>query len=141
MSIVHATEFLANVPGALKDKTVNMFTLTDEGPSEFTIVVSRDRYKVDNLDAYVERQVTVLSARMPLFKVTKHERIVLDKKPALLTDSTYQSPHGKLFQRQVTVYFEPTSHMLLITGLGKDPLKPKWEVLYNEFLTGFRLRG
>ena len=141
MSVFHANEFLANLPDALKDKTINMFTLTDEGPSEFSVVVSRDRYKNDDLDAYIERQVAALLPRMPLFKVTKRERIVIDKQPALLIDCTWQSPQGKLFQRQVAIYFKPTSHMLLITGSCKDPIKPRWEALFNEFLANFRLRS
>jgi len=141
MSVFQANEFLANLPDALKDKTINMFTLTDEGPSEFSLVVSRDRWKNDDLDVYVDRQIAGLSPRMPLFKVTKRERLVVDKHPALLMDCTWQSPQGKLFQRQVTVYFKPTSHMLLITGSSKDPIKPKWEALFNEFIASFRMRS
>lgn len=141
MAVFHANEFLVNLPDALKDKTINMFTLTDEGPSELSVVVSRDRYKSDDLEAYIERQVAGLLPRMPLFKVVKREKMTVDKHPAVLLDCTWQSPQGKLFQRQVSLYYKPTSHMLLITASCKDPWKPKYESLFNEFLSNFRVRS
>ena len=140
MAVFHANEYLVSLPDGLKDKTVNIFSLTDEGPSELSIVVTRDvRKGGEDLEAYVERQLNALMPRLPAFRLLKHEKTTLDKQPAILFDSSWQSPEGRMFQRQITLYAAKCVLVIVATTKG-DQLKSKWESMFNEFLAGFRLR-
>jgi hypothetical protein len=142
MNVFHANEFVTILPDGFKDKTVNIFSLTDEGPSELSIVAARDRpQKGEDLDAYVARQLGVLAQRLTLFRVVRQERTKLDEQPATVVDYTWQSPEGKMYQRQVVVFVKATGAALLLTATSKDHLEPKWEAAFNGMLANFRLRA
>lgn len=141
MNLFHANDFVVSLPDGLKDKTINVFSLTDEGPSEAGIVVVRDRLRPgESLDELLERQMATLVKRMPLFQLLRREEITLDKHPARLTDCTFHPPDGKMFQRQVAVVSRPTQAVLLISVTCKETLTPKAEAMFNELLANFRLR-
>jgi hypothetical protein len=142
MTTFQANEFVATLPEALKDKTVNIFSLTDDGPSDLSVVVARDRpAEGEALEAYTERQLKLLQQRLPLFRIVKKDAIVLDKSPAVQVDYTWQSGDGQLYQRQVMVHAPAVGLMLILTATCKARLEPKWEALFSEFLADFHLRA
>jgi hypothetical protein len=142
MGIFHANDFIVSLPSGLKDKTVHMFSLTDDGPSDLSVVVARERPQSgETLDRFAERILSALLGRLPLLQVLKRETIRLDNQPAVATDYTWQSPQGKMFQRQVVVYAKAPNLMLVITGTCRDRLSGKLEAMFTEFLAGFRLRA
>lgn len=141
MNLYHANDFVVSLPDGLKDKSINVFSLTDEGPSEVGIVVVRDRLRPgESLDEMLERQMGTIVKRMPLFQLLRREEVTLDKHPARLTDCTFHPPEGKMFQRQIAVVSKATQAVLLISVSCKDKLTPKAEAMFNEFLANFRLR-
>lgn len=141
MNIFHANEFVTVLPEGLKDKTVNIFSLTDEGPSELSVVVARDKpQKGEDLETYSVRQLGLLAQRLSTFRIVKREPTKLDNEPAVLVDYTWQSPEGKMFQRQVIVFVKATGGALLITATSRDQLAPKWEAAFASMLQNFRLR-
>lgn len=141
MGIVHATEFLLNLPEGLKDKSINIFALSDEGPSELTVVVARERPRAgETLERFAERAQSALVARLPGFLVERREVIRIDKEPAIVVDYTWQSPEGKMFQRQAIVHARGPNLMLLITATCREKLGSRWEAMWGDFIAGFRLR-
>lgn len=137
-----ANEFCAPLPEGLKDKTVNIFSLTDDGPSDLSIVVARDRpVEGEALPAYVDRQLAVLRQRLPLFRIVERSDVELDRRPAVQVDYTWQSGDTQMYQRQVIVHAEGAGVMLLISATCKARLEPTWEAMFDEFLAGFRLRS
>lgn len=142
MNVFHANEFLAVLPQGLKDKTVNVFSLTDDGPSELGIVIARDKLgKGEELDAYVARQLQAVAQRLPVYRLLKREDIKVDGQPAMSMDCTWQGPEGKMFQRQVILVAKPAGVVLAISATTRgDRFEAKWEAMFNEFLTNFRLR-
>ncbi|MEZ4310311.1 MAG: DcrB-related protein [Polyangiaceae bacterium] len=140
MAVFHANEFLTNLPDGLKDKTVHIFALTEEGPSDLSIVVTRDAKKGgEDLESYVERQLNALAPRLPAFRLLKKDKTTVDKQPAITFDTTWQTADGKMFQRQVTLH--TAKNVLIIAGTCRgDHFKSKWESMFNEFLAGFHLR-
>jgi hypothetical protein len=141
MNIYHANEFVTVLPEGLKDKTVNIFSLTDEGPSELSVVIARDKpQKGEDLDAYAQRQLAMLQQRLSMFRVLRREPATLGGEPAVSVDYTWQSPEGKMFQRQVMVFVKATGGALLLTATSRDQLAPKWEAAFANMLTNFRLR-
>lgn len=142
MGIVHATEFLLNLPDGLKDRSIQLFSLTDEGPSEFNIVVARERPRAgEALERFAERAHSALVARLPGFLMERRELIRIDKEPAILVDYTWQSPEGKMFQRQAIVHARGPNLMLLITATCREKLSARWEAMWGDFIAGFRLRA
>ena len=143
MSVYHANEFIVGLPDGLKDKTVHIFSLTDEGPSELSVVVARERPKSgETLERFGERLLSALIGRLPLFHVNKKEVTSLSGQPAISTDYSWQSPEGKMFQRQIILHARAQNQMLLITATCRgDRMAARWEAMFGEFLTNFRLRA
>lgn len=142
MATFHATEFSLSLPEALKDKTINIFSLTDEGPSALGVVISRDRaLEGEKLHAYAERQLTLLQQRLPLFRIVKNGDVTLDGQPALEVDYTWQNGADQMYQRQVFVHAPASGVMVLITATCKGArIEPQWEAMFRELLADFRLR-
>ncbi len=142
MTTFQANEFSARLPEGLKDKTVNIFSLTDDGPSDLSVVVARDRpTEGEGLTAYADRQLKLLQQRLPLFRVANQADIFLDGQPAVQVDYTFQSGQTQMFQRQVIVYAPARGVMLLLSATCKGRLEPKWEAMFGELLADFRLRA
>jgi hypothetical protein len=142
MPTFQANEFSASLPEGLKDKTVNIFSLTDEGPSDLGVVVARERpAQGEQLDGYVERQLKLLQERLPLFRIMAKVAIELDRQPAVQVDYTWQSGETQMFQRQVTVYAAKAGVMLIVSATCKGFLDLKWEAMFGELLADFHLRA
>ena len=142
MSLLQASEFALNLPDGLKDRTVNILSIAEEGPSDFNIVVTRERPQAgEALDRFAERMQAALLSRLPLFQVLRREVIRVDNQPATLLDYTWQSPEGRMFQRQVILHARGPNLMLVFTGTCRDKLASRWEAMFNELLAGLRLRA
>lgn len=145
MGVYHANEFLFQLPDALKDKTVHIFSLTDDGPSEFSLVIARDTLqKGEDLGRYVVRQRELFSRNLPGFEHVSEASRTIDGRKALQTDHVWRTPNGRMHQRQVAV-ISPDSpadapRALLITATCKDRLDAKWEAVLEETLATLRFR-
>ncbi len=142
MNLYHGNEFIAALPDGLKDKTVHIFSLTDDGPSDLSVVIARDKPKAgETAERFAERILSGLLGRLPLLQVQKRETITVSSVPAVATDYTWQSPEGKMFQRQVILYAKAHHQMLIITATCRgDSMASKWEGMFKELLENFRLR-
>jgi hypothetical protein len=143
MNLYHANDFVVGLPDGLKDKSIHVFSLTDEGPSEVGIVVARDHLRSgEDLDGFLDRQLAVIVQRMPLLRLLRREPCVLDGQPARLTECVWFPPEGKTFQRQVAVVSKAAPRdVLLASASCKEALSARAEALFTEFLANFRLRG
>lgn len=141
MSIYHGNEFIVALPEGLKDKTVHIFSLTDEGPSELSVVVARERPKAgETVELFAERLASALLGRLPMFRLLERKQVRVDNQPAISTDYTWNSPEGKMFQRQVIVYAKAQNQMLLVTATCRgDKIAAKWEAMFGDFVNNFRL--
>ncbi|MDI3287315.1 DcrB-related protein [Polyangium sp. 15x6] len=142
MSIYHANDFIVALPDGLRDKTTHIFSLTEEGPSDISIVVARERPKSgETVELFVERLFTLLLSRLPAFRVLKRELLRVDNQPAVSIEYTWTSNEGPMFQRQVVLYAKGPHQMLLLTATCRgDKMASRWSAMFNDFLTNFRLR-
>jgi hypothetical protein len=63
-------EATLTLPEGMRDKTVHMFVLNEDGPNEFSVVVSRSNIPVtETLNEHVQRLTTELSATLPQFQL------------------------------------------------------------------------
>jgi hypothetical protein len=69
-AMYHANHATFELPAQLKDKTMHMFTLRDDGPSEFNVVVSHADVKPEEqLDQFGERLTKELTRVLPRFQL------------------------------------------------------------------------
>jgi len=142
MSIFHANEYILNLPDGLKDKSLQVFSLTEDGPSEFSVVVTRQRPEGgDTVELFAERVLTALLGRLPNFRVIERELLRLDGEPAVALEYTWLSPEGKMCQKQVITHAKALNLMLVVTATCRgDSLSGKWKAMFGELLAGFRMR-
>lgn len=143
MQVYHGNEFLVALPEGLRDKTVHLFALTDEGPSEVSIVVARERPKAgETVELFVERLTSGLLSQLAAFRMLKRESCTIDNQPAVRLEYNWNSPQGKMAQRQVILYVKSTNQMLMLTGTCRgDKVTGKLQSMFDQFVSNFRLRN
>lgn len=142
MTIYHGSDFLVALPSGLKDRTVHVFSLTDEGPSEVSLVVGQERPKVgETVELFAERLAADFFARLPMFRLLARKQIQVDLQPGVTLDFTWNSSEGGMYQRLILVYAKASNRMLVITATCRgDKLAAKHETMVAEFVANFRLR-
>ena len=76
----HTNHATFELPAQLKDKTMHMFTLADEGPSEFSVVMSHaDAQGDDSLVNFADRLVAELGNSLPDFRRKRRLSAVLSR--------------------------------------------------------------
>ncbi len=132
--------FVEAMPASFKDKSINIFSLTDEGPSDVSVVVARDRLREgETLEKYTQRQKGLMAQRMARFKLLGEGATQLDGQPAWWIDFEWVGPEGPMLQRQFLT-LSPMGVALLVTGTFRGTPRPEALELFNQFLVGFHLR-
>ena len=144
MSNYHIQEATFDLPAILKDRTVNLFSLTDSGASEISFVITRDLVKAGlDLARYTERMLTEMEDRLHDFQLVARSTIQVGGRPATQVDCRWTSDGVKLFQRQVVCFVQaaPTSapYALLITSTARQ-WNEKWETMFAGILQNLRFR-
>ncbi len=102
MPAFYANEFAATVPDALLDRSVNVFTLAVDGPSELSVVVTRDALRAgEDLAGYIDRQLATLQERLAQLRIRRREPSVVGGVAAERLEFTWQTREGAVTQRQL----------------------------------------
>ncbi len=144
MSTYHIQEATFAIPPILKDRTVNLFSLTDSGASEVSFVITRDLVKAGlDLARYTERMLTEMEDRLSNFELVSRGTIEVGGRPASEVDCHWTSDGVKLFQRQVVCFVQaaPNSapYALLITSTARQ-WNEKWATMFAGILQSLRFR-
>ncbi len=142
-----ANEFRMEVPDEFKDKSVNIFALTDDGPSESSIVVTRNILK-EGQDAgtYAADQITQLSSQLPKFHLAEQRNMQIGgREPAIFLDFQWQSNSAILHQYQVMFAprqrTSPDGFVLTFTLTCKGRITPEWSRRFDQMLRTLKLRS
>lgn len=138
----HAT---FELPPELKDKTMHVFTLNPDGPSDFNVVISHAEAQPDDtLEQFGERLVKELEKALPLFHWAESERRVVDGGPALELAYSWFSEGKYLHQRQVIILMpgnEPdTVQAMLIGATCLRAFSKQWNAAFDALLDSIKLR-
>jgi hypothetical protein len=102
MPAFYANEFAATVPDELLDRSINVFTLTVDGPSELSVVVTRDALRAgEDLAGYIDRQLATLQERLAQLRIRRREPSVVGGVAAERLEITWQTREGAITQRQL----------------------------------------
>lgn len=92
------------LPDVFKDRTMNLFTLSDNGASEFTFVVSRASAKhEDKVHDAATRLVRELEITVPDFRLESSQMTSVDGHPAVELFYQFKNDNSAIFQKQTVI--------------------------------------
>ena len=138
MSVFYANEFMAEVPEALLDRSINVFTLTTDGPSDLSIVVTRDALRAgEDLPGYIDRQLATLQERLAQLRIRRREAAVVGGMAAERLEITWQTREGTVTQRQLAAVSPRGPVMTFSATFRGAPTEPHAST-FETFLAGVR---
>lgn len=138
----HATFTL---PAQLRDRTMHMFVLKDDGPNEFSVVVSyADTQGEEDLAEFGDRLIKEMSRALPKFLLRGMQERRLDGCPAI--ELTYSWRNNGIFmhQRQVVVLVQGATpgskQAMLMAGTCPNAFSEEWQEAFDNILASVKLR-
>jgi hypothetical protein len=143
--LYHANHATFELPAQLKDKTMHMFTLRDDGPSEFNVVVSHADVKPDeHLDEFGDRLAKELTRALPRFQLKAMTDRSVDGAPALELAYSWRNEAGTMHQRQVITLVQGskpgTIEAMLIAATCLREFSAEWNAAFDAIVDSIRLR-
>lgn len=129
----------------LKDKTMHMFTLSDEGPSDFSIVISHaDLQPGEKLEDFGERLSVEMRRALPGFALKALTERALDGEPAIELAYSWRNDGHTMYQRQVIAVTpsvaDDSSRAMLIAATCLKPFNDEWDSIFDATIASMKLR-
>jgi hypothetical protein len=139
-------ELSFDLPPGLKDKTHHVFTITDSGPSPFTVVISHSPIEPeDTLEAIAKRLVLELGRSLQQFRsIRQPEPIEVAGQTGCLLEYSWVQQGVKMQQKQVCLLHETLEKRQLIqiaatsTDQGNQGLA--WTHRFEQIVATVQLR-
>lgn len=141
----HANSATFELPAGLKDKTLHMFTLHDEGPSDFSVVISHaDAQPEDLVEDFGSRLIKELERALPKFQLRGMKERKLDASPALELAYSWRNEGIFMHQRQAITLVEGappgSKQAMLIAATCRQAFSDEWNAAFDQLLDSVRLR-
>jgi hypothetical protein len=141
MAVFYTNEFASVIPEEFRDRTVNVFTLTDEGPTDLSVVVTRDKLREgEDLATYLDRQLAILQQRMPQFRLRRREPAVVAAAGGERLEMQWQTPQGTVYTRQVAVV-SPQGPVLTMSATFRSPPAEPYASMFEQFVASVRFHA
>ena len=133
------------LPAQFKDKTMHMFTLSDSGPSDFSVVISHaDAGPDDTLASFSARLLRELESALPQFALARSKERQLDGAAAIELQYSWRSEGSALHQRQLITLVpgaQPNTHQAMMIGATcLRAFTAEWNAAFDGILDSMRLR-
>lgn len=145
-----ATDYHTNaasfaLPARLKDKSMHMFTLEDDGPSEFSMVMSHaDADAGEEVDDFANRLLKELDKALPKFQLRGMSKRALDGSPAVELAYSWRNDGIFMHQRQVIALMQGTSEgkvqALMVAATCPKGFTDEWNAAFDQVLDSMKLR-
>ncbi|MDQ1920064.1 DcrB-related protein [Massilia pseudoviolaceinigra] len=141
----HANDLSFDLPTALRDKTMHMFTLSDQGASEFSLVISHaDTQPEEELDDFSSRLVQEMGRALPKFQLRHSKETLLDGGPAIDLAYSWRKDGIFMHQRQVIALMRGTApgstQAIMIAATCLASFGDDWNATFDRLLASVRLR-
>lgn len=144
MTLYHTNELIFDLPDALKDKTHHIFSLTDDGPSEFNLVISRNPIgNDDTLHSYGARLQTELAKALPRFELIASGIILVADAHCWGLEYRWLNQGQWLHQRQASLFHRTAPgcrQVVQITATVLGEFTEHWREVFETMLGSIRLR-
>ncbi len=146
MSQYNLNEAHFDLHPSLKDRTVNQFIVNDNGPSDFSFVISRAEDFVETtVDAFAETLANALRKALPKFELVNKRAVLVDGSEAVELHYTWRNGESEMHQRQVAVFVQAASvdrsKALMLTGTSHGAFKDEWNLAFDAMLGSVRLHA
>jgi hypothetical protein len=141
----HTNAASFDLPAQLKDKSMHMFTLKDDGPSDFSMVMSHaDAEPGEEVDDFANRLLKELDKALPKFQLRGMSQRTLDGSPAVELAYSWRNDGIFMHQRQVIALMqgpvEGTVQALLVAATCPKGFSDEWNAAFDQVLDSVKLR-
>jgi hypothetical protein len=145
-TLYHSNTATFELPGKLKDKTMHMFTLNENGPSDFNVVISHAGLEPEEkLEDFGGRLVEELGRALPKFQLKGMTERAIDGAAAIELAFSWRNDGHFMHQRQVVTVVQgatPDSrHAMLIAATCLKPFSDEWNSTFDAILASVKLRN
>ncbi len=140
----HANSATFELPSGMKDKTMHMFTLKDEGPSEFSVVISHaDTQPEEEIDDFGGRLIKELEKALPKFQLRGMRERKIDSSRAIELAYSWRNDGIFMHQRQAITLVEGPAggkQAMLIAATCLQAFTDQWNAAFDQLLDSVKLR-
>ncbi len=144
MTLYYTNELVFDLPDQLKDKTFHIFSLSDDGPSEFNLVISRSGIDQDeSLESYGIRLKAEMEKALPKFQSISSGVIVVAGISCWGMDYRWLNEGQWLHQRQANLFHQHAPgqrQVVQITATALGEFTQHWKDVFSSVLGSIRLR-
>lgn len=141
----HTNSATFELPCALKDKSMHMFTLRDDGPSEFSVVISHaDAQPEEEIEGVGSRLMKELERALPKFQLRGMKERKLDGSPAVELAYSWRNDGIFMHQRQAVTLVQGTAsgtkQVMMIAATCLQAFNDEWNAAFDQLLDSVKLR-
>lgn len=144
MATYHTNELMFELPANLKDKTHHIFSLTDEGPSPFSLVISRHPIgEEETLESYGQRLASELGQSLPRFELIGSRLIFVAGRSSWGLEYRWLNQGQWLHQRQAILFHQVKAGERLavqVTATVAGEFSERWKQAFTAILGSIQLR-
>lgn len=144
MPLHYTNELIFDLPEPLIDMTHHIFSLTEEGPSEFNLVINQHKVDQDeSLQSYGSKLTEEMKKTLPNYQLLSHGSTVVAGQDALWLIYSWVQQGQRLHQAQVNFFYErkPGNRQVIqITATALGKFTDEWKQTFETFLAGVKLR-
>jgi hypothetical protein len=138
-------ELVFELPTILHDKTMHVFALKDDGPNEFSLVISRAKVDAQNtLEEFTQRLCAELERALPKFKLHQRVELHIDDSPAIELRYSWHNNGVVMQQRQSITLVQSAAAVepeaLMVAATCIDSFSDHWRAVYDSMLASMKLR-
>lgn len=144
MAIYQLQEASLELPDVFKDRTMNLFTLSENNASEFTFVVSRATANMDdNLQSISSRLTKEMEVTLQGFVLESSQLVLVDGQPAMEIFYQFKNGNVQIWQKQSVILLnEERQGRKMVCFIGTCPNKfdEYYQKQYNAIIGSIRFR-
>ena len=144
MAICRLQEATLEIPDMYKDRTMNLFVLSESSASDFSFVISRGAAKCDDkVQSVAARILKELEMTVQKFNLVSSVLTVLDRMPAAEMCYHFESNNMLIWQKQTVVLLDDRlmgKKMVSYIGSCPDSFNDYYQKQYADILKSIRFQ-
>ena len=144
MTRYRTNELEFDLPEVLEDKTHHIFSLPGDGPSAFSLVISRSPVgPEENPQSYGERLTAELERSLPQFSLLNQRPGLIGEHSCWAIDHRWKNQGQWLHQRQANIFYKSVSGKPMVVQLTTTvtgDFTEEWSATFLEILQSIQFR-